>query len=138
MRRARSLGCQGMLGIHWRQRIVDPTAVYFSCAAWESGLTAKAHYARYARSQASGQRVDALAQLLVDCDLGGAIVSTYTRKKDAAGFAGHVELSADYQEGFKYRENEPDAALLPVQRRTAERFAALAATAPSVLERERL
>lgn len=138
MRRARSLGCQGMLGIHWRQRIVDPTAVYFSRAAWESGLTAKAHYARYARSQASGPRVDALAQLLVDCDLGGAIVSTYTRKKDAAGFAGHVELSADYQEGFKYRENEPDAALLPVQRRTAERFAELAATAPSVLERERL
>ena len=138
MKCARDFRCQGMLGIHWRQRIVDPTATYFARGAWESGLTAKAHYARYARSQASGPRAGELAQLLVDCDTGRAIVSTYTGKQDAAGFSGHIELSADYQEGFKYRENEPEAALLPVQRRTAERFAALAAAATTALERERL
>src|SRR5882724_11112060 len=138
MRRARSFGCQGMLGIHWRHRIVDPTATYFARAAWDSSLTAKAHYGRYARSQASGSRAESLTSLFLDCDLGRAIASTHAGSKEAAGFAGHVELSADYQEGFKYRENEPAAALLPVQRRTAARFAVLARAAGSASERERL
>jgi hypothetical protein len=138
MRRARSFGCQGMLGIHWRHRIVDPTATYFARAALDSSLTAKAHYVRYARSQASSSRAESLAALFVDCDLGRAIASTYAGTQEAGGFASHVELSADYQEGFKYRENEPDAALLPVQRRTAARFAVLARAAGSAAERERL
>ena len=29
MKRAKDFGCQGMLGIHWRHRMVDPTATYF-------------------------------------------------------------------------------------------------------------
>ena len=28
MNRAQNFGCQGVLGIHWRHRIVDPTATY--------------------------------------------------------------------------------------------------------------
>jgi len=138
MKRARAFGCQGMLGIHWRHRIVDPTAVYFARAAWDNTLTAKAHYARYARSQASGVRADSLAALFVDCDMGRAIASTYAGGPDSSGFARHIELSADYQEGFKYRENQPDPARLPAQRHTAERFAALAGAATSATERERL
>jgi hypothetical protein len=138
MTRARSFGCQGMLGIHWRHRIVDPTATYFARAAWDSDLTAKAHYARYARSQASGPRAESLAGLLVDCDMGRTIASTYTGGKEPGGFASHIELTADYHEAFAYRENQPDAALLPTQRRTAARFAALARTAGSAAERERL
>ena len=138
MQRARSLGCQGVLGIHWRHRIVDPTATYLARGAWDSSLTAKAHYARYAHSQASGQRAAALAQLFVDCDMGHAITATHTGSQEPGGFAGHVELAADYQEAFKYRENQPDAALLPVQRHTASRFAELARAAGSAVERERL
>jgi hypothetical protein len=129
MERARGFGCQGMLGIHWRHRIVDPTATYFARAAWDGSLTAKAHYARYAGSQASKARAAELAALFVDCDEGHAIVSTYTGTREPGGFAGHVELSADYQEGFKYRENQPDPARLETQRRTAARFTALAQSA---------
>ena len=36
MQRAQDFGCQGMLGIHWRHRIIDPTATYLSRASWES------------------------------------------------------------------------------------------------------
>jgi hypothetical protein len=138
LQRATQFGCQGMLGIHWRHRIVDPTATYFSSAAWDGALTAKAHYSRYARSQAAGPRVAQLANLLADCDSGRAIVSTHTGRQEAGGFAGHIELSADYQEAFKYRENQPDAALLPKQHEVADRFAALVRGAGSPVERERL
>jgi hypothetical protein len=138
MKRARNFGCQGMFGIHWRHRIVDPTATYFSRAAWNSSLTANHHYARYARSQAGGERAKALAQLLVDCDMGGAIASTYTGGTEAGGFAGHIDLAADYQEAFKYRENQPLAALLPRQRQTAAKFDQLARSAKSEVERGRL
>jgi len=138
MRRARALGCQGMLGIHWRHRIVDPTATYFAGAGWDASLSARAHYARYARGQAAPARAPALAGLMLDCDTGAAIASTYTGKTTPDGHAGHVELTADYQEAFKYRENTPDPALLVRQRRTAARFEALARLADTALERERL
>ena len=138
LQRAAQLQCQGMLGIHWRHRIVDPTATYFARAAWDRKLTAKDHYARYARSQASGSRAAQLSSLLVDCDMGHAITSTNTGRKDASGFTAHIELTADYQEAFKYRENEPDPAVLAQQRKIAERFAGLANGAATPAERERL
>jgi len=138
LERATQFKCQGMLGIHWRHRIVDPTATYFARASWNGGLTAEDHYTHYARSQATGRRAIQLAGLLVDCDMGHAIASTNTGRKDAAGFTKHIELTADYQEGFKYRENEPDPTLLAKQRDTADRFDALAAAAATPMERERL
>ncbi|MFA6114638.1 MAG: hypothetical protein WC729_11615 [Sphingomonas sp.] len=138
MHRARSLGCQGMLGIHWRHRIVDPTATYFARAGWDASLSTRTHYARFARAQASSARAPKLAELMLDCDTGGAIASTFTGKTTPDGHAGHAELSADYQDAFKYRENTPDPAMLVRQRRTAARFEALARLADSALERERL
>jgi hypothetical protein len=138
MRRALAFGCQGMLGIHWRHRIVDPTATFFARAAWDRDLKAKTHYTRYAKSQAAGPRAGSLAALLMECDLGRAIASTHTGDKDTGGFAKHIELSADYNESFKYRDVQPDPALLPVQRSIAERFAALTRAAASPIERERL
>jgi len=54
-------GCQGMLGIHWRHRIVDPTATFFARAMWDKGYQPDAHYAAYARSQASGERQASMA-----------------------------------------------------------------------------
>jgi hypothetical protein len=138
LQRAKQYKCQGMMGIHWRHRIVDPTATYFARAAWSGALTAKEHYSHYARSQAGGSRSTRLAGLLVDCDMGHAIASTNTGRKDAAGFTRHIELAADYQQGFKYWENEPDPVMLVKQRSTADQFASLAAAATTPMERERL
>ncbi|WP_445193936.1 hypothetical protein ACT009_08700 [Sphingomonas sp. Tas61C01] len=138
VRRAQALGCQGMLGIHWRHRIADPTATYFAGATWDPATTARRHYARFARSQSAPSRAPALARLMVECDAGGAIASTFTGERTPDGHAAHIELSADYQEAFKYRENTPRPAVLERQRRTAARFAALARLADGALERERL
>ena len=138
MRRADELRCQGVLGIHWRHRIVDPTATYFASAGWNASLKAVDHYARFAKSQASGGRAGKLARLFIDCDLGRKIASTYTSRTNDQGFAEHIEIAADYNEAFNYRSNEPNASLLDSQRLVAEQVHALARSASSPLECERL
>lgn len=67
MRQAQDLGCQGALGIHWRHRIVDPTATYLARAGWNRQLSATDHYRKFSATQASGSRVAKLATLMDDC-----------------------------------------------------------------------
>jgi hypothetical protein len=138
MRRAQDLGCQGMLGIHWRHRIVDPTATYFARASWNRDLTAPDHYRKFCATQASGARAEELATLFDDCDRDHAISSTFLGSYDKSGFANRIEIAGDYDEAFDYASNEPELAVLATQRKTAERFRELAARAASELERERI
>jgi hypothetical protein len=138
MKRAQDFGCQGMLGIHWRQRIIDPTATYFARAGWNSALTAAEHYRSFCSAQASGPRAAALATLFDDCDEKYAISSTFLGTYDKSGFANRIELTGDYSEAFNYEKNEPDLAVLPKQRETAERFRQLASEATSPMERDRV
>ena len=138
MKRAKDFGCQGMLGIHWRHRVVDPTATYFSRAAWDGGLTAPAHYRNFCGTQASGTRAASLAKLFDDCDQRHAISSTFLGSYDKSGFANRVEITGDYSEAFNYQTNEPDLTVLAKQRETAARFRQLAAQAGSPLERDRI
>ena len=49
MRRAQDLGCQGVLGIHWRHRVIDPTATYLARAGWNRQLTRRITTAAFAR-----------------------------------------------------------------------------------------
>jgi hypothetical protein len=138
MKRAQEFGCQGMLGIHWRHRIIDPTATYFSRAGWGTDLTATTHYRRFCAAQASGVRAEELATLFDDCDRNHAISSTFTGSYDKNGFARTVENTGDYSEAFTYAANEPDSAVLAAQRATAERFRQLASEAATPLERDRI
>ncbi len=138
MKRAKDFGCQGMLGIHWRHRVVDPTATYFSRAGWDSGLTASAHYRKFCATQASGTRAASLATLFDDCDEHHVISSTFLGTYDKSGFANRVEITGDYSEAFNYGSNEPDLTVLTRQRETAERFRQLVAQAGSPLERDRI
>lgn len=138
MRHAQDLGCQGMLGIHWRHRIIDPTATYFARASWNRQLSASDHYRSFCAAQASGSRGAELATLFDDCDRNHAISSTFQGTYDKAGFAKTVELTGDYSEAFNYAATEPDLAVLPTQRKTAERFNELAKRAESPLERNRI
>lgn len=138
MRRAKDLDCQGVLGIHWRHRIVDPTATYLARASWNRELTAPEHYRKFCAAQASGVRARQLADLLDDCDRNRAISSTFLGTYDKSGFANRVELAGDYSEAFNYASDEPQLAVLPVQRKTAERFRNLASQAQGPEERERL
>ena len=49
-----------------------------------------------------------------------------------------MELTGDYSEAFNYARTEPEASVLPAQRKIADRFRQLAAGAQSQLERDRL
>jgi hypothetical protein len=138
MRQGQDLGCQGVLGIHWRHRIVDPTATYLARAGWNRQLSATDHYRKLSATQASGSRVAELATLMDDCDRNHAIVTTFLGGYDSLGFAERVEITGDYSEAFNYQANEPDLAVLPIQRRTAVRFRDLAARGESPLERSRI
>jgi len=137
MKRARDFGCQGMLGIHWRHRIVDPTATYFSRAAWDPTLTAATHYQDFCAAQASGPRAKTLADLFVDCDQGQKISSTFLGPGDN-GFAKTAELTGDYDEAFNYDATRLNPALLDTQRQVAVDFKRLMLQAASPTEKERI
>jgi len=138
MKRAESFGCQGMLGIHWRHRIVDPTASYFARAAWDRNLTATVHYTTLSRSLVAQERSDRLATLFDNSDRKRAISSTFLGTYSDANFANEVELTGDYNEAFNYATTKPVAAVLASQRTTAEQFRRLEAEATSPLEKNRI
>ncbi len=138
MKRAQDFACQGILGIHWRHRVVDPTATYLARACWDPELTAPNHYRSFCAAQASGERAEKLATLFDDCDRNHAISSTFLGAFDKEGFAIRNEIAGDYSEAFNYSETEPELAVLPKQREMADHFRRLASQATTALERERI
>jgi hypothetical protein len=135
---AAKYGCQGILGIHWRHRIMDSTAGYLAKATWNTALTPAAHFADYAKSQAAGDRAVQLAEILNDADLHQKILNTGTNQVEN----GHVvqrEFAADYDEGFLYwRKYEPSPDVVEAQRKVAAELEQIASKAGSATERERL
>ena len=139
MKRAQDFGCQGMLGIHWRHRIVDPTATYLTRACWDRELTAPEHYRSFCAAQASGERAEKLATLFDDCDRNHAISSTFLGSYDKEGYANRNEITGDYSEAFNYVETEPELSRsAQAARRQPSAFAQLASQAASPLERDRI
>jgi hypothetical protein len=138
MNRAQNFGCQGVLGIHWRHRIVDPTATYLARASWDSDLTASKHYQDFCAAQASGVRAAEMAALFEECDRGHDISSTLLGTRDKQGFANTLALTGDYDEAFNYATVEPDATVLPHQRVMAEKFKQLLSQASSSTEQDRI
>lgn len=135
---AAKFGCQGMLGIHWRNRIMDPTAGYLARSTWDTSLTPASHFDAYAKSQAAGERAAKLSKVLNETDLHQTILHTGTNKAED----GHVvtrEWAADYDEGFLYwRDYEPEAKIVESQKQVAADLKQLAESAASPLERERV
>lgn len=138
MKRAQDFGCQGMLGIHWRQRIVDPTATYLAKASWDTQLTAPAHYRSFCAAMTTGDRAQRLAELFVDCDSKHEISSTFMGTYNKEGYAATQGITWDFGEGFLYATSGADVAVLPIQRATAQKFRELTAEASSLLEKDRI
>ncbi|MHB1937005.1 MAG: hypothetical protein ACYCOR_10520 [Acidobacteriaceae bacterium] len=138
LNRAQNFGCQGVLGIHWRHRIVDPTATYLARASWDKNLTASQHYRNFCAAQASSARAAEMATLFEDCDRGHDISSTFLGTRDKQGYANRVELAGDYNEAFLYATTAPDPAVLPHQRVMAEKFRQLASRSTSLTEQDRI
>ncbi len=138
MQRAHNFGCQGMLGIHWRHRVVDPTATYFARAAWDKKLTSAANYRHYCETQAVRGRAAELASLFEDADRHRTISSTFLGTYDEKGFANTNQITADFNEAFTYDDVEPELSVLASQRAVAKQLAELTARATSPFERERI
>ncbi len=130
-------GCRGMLGIHWRQRIVDPTATFFARAMWDKGYTPDAHYAAYAKSQASGERAGKYAQILSAVDRGQLLLRTGSDEvKD--GHVVQTEFTGDYSEAFTYwTSSKVSAKVRASQQQVAHELRALTDPAPAV-EKDRM
>lgn len=135
---AAKYGCQGMLGIHWRHRIVDPTAGYFARSLWDASLRPASYYEAYAATQAAGERAGRLARLLTDVDRNRRLLSTFTGElKD--GHAVTRQFSGDYNEAFTFWSGyEPEPEVVASQKEVLAEFRRLVAEAASPLERERL
>jgi hypothetical protein len=138
MNRAASFGCQGLLGIHWRHRIVDPTAGFQSRFSWDARLTPGEYYRAYARTQAGGDRARRLAETLTTADRDRKLLSTFTgESKD--GHAVTHEFSGDYGEAFTFWNNyEPLPAVMDSQKQVAASLRRLSDEAATSAEKERL
>lgn len=135
---AEQYGCQGMMGIHWRHRIVDATAGYMARASWRKDLHPELHYTHYARTQAAAPRAARLAAVLNEADRDRKLLATGTRElRD-----GHVvirEYSGDYTEGFTFWNKHPvDPLVAASQSEVSAALTALKREAANADERERI
>jgi hypothetical protein len=138
LNRAAQFGCQGLLGIHWRHRIVDPTAGFQARFSWDDKLKPAAYYRSYAATQAAGDRAAPLAEVLTDADRNRKLLSTWTGKLKQ-GHAETQEYSGDYSEGFTFwNKYEPDPAVVESQKQVAAALRRIAGNAGSPLEAERV
>ncbi len=136
--RAAQMGCQGLMGIHWRHRIVDPTAAWQARFSWDSHLTPLDLYNSYARTQAAGDRAARLAATLDTADRDRKLLCTFSGEV-RGGHAVQQEFSGDYDEAFEFwRDFEIKPALLESQKQVAAALRDLAGAAASPLEKERL
>ncbi len=97
---AEQYGCQGLMGIHWRHRIMDVDAGFQSGYSWDKNLTPTQFFQRFASAQARAPRASALAKILEDTDRDRLILCSWTGQiKD--GHSEVNEYSGDYDEGFQ-------------------------------------
>ncbi|MGH2551533.1 MAG: hypothetical protein ACRDHN_19265, partial [Thermomicrobiales bacterium] len=66
--KAKAFGADGMIGIHWRTRVIDHVAGYFARALWQPGLDGLEFYRWYAQLLVSMESGEALAQSLAKID----------------------------------------------------------------------
>ena len=136
--RAESLGCQGLLGIHWRHRTLDATAGFQSRASWDARLKPPAFFEALARANVRAPRVQPLARVLDETDRDRRILCSATGEIKNGRQQTH-EYSGDYDEGFQFWNGyEPSAAVKASGAEVARALGALADAASSSAERERL
>ena len=135
---AEQYGCQGLLGIHWRDRIMDVDAGFQSGYSWHKELTPAKFFQAFASAQARQPRAGKLANILEDTDRDRLILCSWTGQvKD-----GHSEIheySGDYDEAFQFWNgyDVPDS-VKNSQAEVGQQLRALTDSASSPAERERL
>ncbi len=139
LERAEQFGCQGVLGLHWRHRIVDPTAIFMARRFWNEQEDPRGHYARYAATQAAGPRADRLATLLEAVDRERRLLSTWNGEYLPDGHAVNQGFAGDYSEAFTVESGfEIPDRIIASQREVIAKLESIRREADSPLEVERL
>jgi hypothetical protein len=136
--RAESFGCQGLLGIHWRHRILSATAGFQSRRSWRKDLEPSQFYRQLARASVRVPRVEPLARTLDECDRERQLLCSFTGQIKDGHHQIH-EYSGDYNEAFQFWNGyEPASEVKASQAMVARALRELSDAAASPLERERL
>jgi hypothetical protein len=135
---AEQYGCQGLMGIHWRHRIMDVDSGFQSGYSWDKELTASQFFQRFASVQARAPRTSALAKILEATDRERLILCSWTGQMEN-GHSQIEEYSGDYDEGFQFWDpHGPSESVEKSQAEVARQLRALTDAASSPAERERL
>lgn len=136
--RAEKFGCQGLLGIHWRHRIMDANAGFQAQRSWGGSLKPDDYFRRFAAVQARGTRAGKLAQTLDRADRERLILGSFTGKIENRHHEIH-EYTGDYDEAFQFWNGyEPPQEVKTSQAEVARELRELTESASSPAERERL
>jgi hypothetical protein len=139
MNLAEQYGCQGLLGIHWRHRIMDIDAGFQSANSWDKGSAPTQFFERFASAQARAPRASALAKILEETDRNRLILCTWTGKIQKNGHSETQEFSGDYDEGFQFwNDYVPAEDTLKSQAAVGAQLRSLADAASGAAEYERL
>jgi hypothetical protein len=135
---AENYGCQGVLGIHWRNRMMNADAGFQAKASWDRNLKPPQFFQSFATAQAEGPRATELADIMTKVDRDRLILNSFTGKV----VNGHHEVhgyAGDYSEAFVFWAGyEPPEEVRISQARVAQQLRALTERASEPAERERL
>ncbi|HET7212020.1 MAG TPA: hypothetical protein VFL79_00400 [Terriglobia bacterium] len=135
---AEKYGCQGVLGIHWRNRIMNADAGFQARASWDRTLKPAEFFQSFAAAQAEGPRAKELADILTRTDRDRLILNSFTGKIVDGHHQIH-EYSGDYDEAFEFwRGYAPPEQVRASQARVAKELRELTDEASTLAERERL
>src|SRR5208337_2925903 len=138
MNLAEQYGCQGLLGIHWRHRIMDADAGFQAGYSWNKELTPTKFFQAFAAAQAREPRAGKLAKVLDDTDRDRLVLCSWTGELKN----GHSEIheyTGDYDEAFQFWNSyEPSDSVKKSQGQVAQQLRALTDLASGPAERERL
>jgi hypothetical protein len=135
---AEQYGCDGLLGIHWRHRIMDIDAGFLSANSWDKGVAPSQFFRRYAAAEAREPRAATLAGILEDTDRERKVLSTWTGTLKDGRSETHA-YSGDYAEGFAFWEDhDPLESVMKSQAEVGAQLRALTDAASSPAEHERL
>lgn len=138
MQLAEQYQCHGLLGIHWRHRIIDANAGLQSQASWKKDTEPARYYEDFARSLARPDRARRLARVLNETDREQRLLCTCPITS-GDGKRQHQEFASDYDEGFSFWKNYviPES-LIRSQTEVASKVQELASAASSPEESERI
>jgi hypothetical protein len=135
---AEQYGCQGVLGLHWRHRIMDADAALNARYSWDKALQPEGFFKAFAAVQARAPRASNLAKVLNDTDRDRLILCSFTGEIKDGHHQIH-EYSGDYSEAFRFwLDYAPTAEVMKSQAMVAANLRQLTAAASSPAERERL